>query len=228
MARINLVDMAQESIREMIANKAYDENGFLPSEGDMAKQMDVSRATIREAVRSMEMRGFVKRIHGRGVKVLDDSVGVITRSLEDLLGKNENAQDDLLEVRMMLEPNGAALAAKRRTDEDIALLKNNISAMEACVSMNTTYHNADLAFHLELAKITNNQIYISYMSANISVLNEQIATSLKSDCSFEQTHHYHRNIFEAVKNGDEKAAYDAMMVHLKATERNRNRQKQST
>lgn len=221
MARINLVDMVQESIREMIANKAYDENGFLPSEGDMAKQLDVSRATIREAVRSMEMRGFVKRLHGRGVQVLDDSVGVITRSLEDMMGKNAHIQDDLMEVRLMLEPNGAALAAKRRSDADIALLEKNIAIMEQSATMDEAYHIADLAFHLDLAKATGNQIYISYMTANISVLQEIIITSTKSDCSFEQQHHYHRNILEAVKTGDEKSAYAEMLVHLQATQRNR-------
>lgn len=213
--------MAQEFIREMIADKAYDENGFLPSEGDMAKQMDVSRATIREAVRSMEMRGFVKRIHGRGVQVLDDSVGVITRSLEDMMGKNAHVQDDLMEVRLMLEPNGAALAAKRRSDADIALLEKNIAIMEQSATMDEAYHIADLAFHLDLAKATGNQIYISYMTANISVLQEIIITSTKSDCSFEQKHHYHRNILEAVKTGDEKSAYAEMLVHLQATQRNR-------
>lgn len=220
MARMNLVDMAQNAIREMIASKAYDENGFLPSEGDMAKQVNVSRATIREAVRSMEVRGFVKRIHGKGVQVRDDSIGVITRSLEDMMGRDADAQHDLMEVRMLLEPGGAALAAKRRTEEDVKQLQETVAVMEQFEAMNETYHSADLRFHMLLAKATGNRIYASYMAANINALHEMIVASSKDGAMVEQDSHYHRNILDAITMEDETAARDAMWTHLKATEEN--------
>lgn len=217
---MNLVDMAQNAIREMIASKAYDENGFLPSEGDMAKQVNVSRATIREAVRSMEVRGFVKRIHGKGVQVRDDSIGVITRSLEDMMGRDADAQHDLMEVRMLLEPGGAALAAKRRTEEDVEQLQETVAVMEQFEAMNETYHSADLRFHMLLAKATGNRIYASYMAANINALHEMIVASSKDGAMVEQDSHYHRNILDAITMEDETAARDAMWTHLKATEEN--------
>lgn len=221
MAKVKLVDIAQENIREMIENKEYDDCGFLPSEGEMTIKFDMSRATIREAVRSMEVRGFVQRIHGKGVKVLDNSVEVVTRSLTDMMTKETEILDDLLDIRVILEPDCAALAAFKRTDADVKILENYVDIMEKSKEMDDAYYEADLSFHTALAKASGNKVLYSFISAYTSVLQELIIETSHFERPLEQIFHYHRNILNAVKEKDESMAMRAMQIHIEATYRNR-------
>ncbi len=217
MERITLVEIAQERIKEMIVNECQNENGYLPSEGEIAKTFNMSRATIREAVRSMEVRGFLQRIHGKGIKVIDNSEQVLTRSIEDMLLVSDGLFDDLLEMRQMVEPKAAALAAKRATAENIEKLYDYIKIMEESEMMNDSYYDADLAFHMELASASGNQIISSLIFAYTNALRALIVTSNKKELSSEAKFHYHRNILMAVEKRDPKMAQDAMECHLVAT-----------
>ena len=60
---MKLIDKAQEEIKQMILDKRYDSSGYLPSEGELCELLGMSRSTIREAVRSLEIRGFLQRVH---------------------------------------------------------------------------------------------------------------------------------------------------------------------
>ena len=100
---MKLVDEAQSKIEEMILNKEFDENGFLPSEGELCVKLGMSRSTVREAVRSMEVRGFLKRVHGKGLMVVDNSIKVVSRSIRDMMFLGDFSVDELLEVRRIIE-----------------------------------------------------------------------------------------------------------------------------
>ncbi len=221
MQRVKLVDVAQDYIKELITENKCDANGFLPSEGELATSLQMSRATIREAVRSMEVRGFVKRIHGKGVKVADNSMDVLSQSIEDLIAKNDDALDDLLEMRVLLEPYGASRAAEYRTDEDLQELEKYVLIMEKSKYMDEKYYEADLAFHRKLANISRNKIFSTFIEAYTQVLKELIKETSKADIPLEQRFHYHRNILNAVSSQDEKLAAEAMEEHLVATDKNR-------
>lgn len=221
MLRLKLVDVAGEAILQMIQNKEYDQNGYLPSEGDMALKLDVSRSTIREAVRSLEVRGFVKRQHGKGVQVANNSVEVMTRSLEDMLSSEENVFDDLLEIRMVLEPVCAQLAAISRTDTDIESLKEFILTMERDDITDEEYYAADLGFHIAIAKASKNKIHLSIITAYTPLLQQMLVGSSVKHYRLEKEFHYHRNILKAVEIGDPELAHTEMTIHLRATDRNR-------
>lgn len=179
MPKVKLVDVASEEILKMIENHEYDERGYLPSEGELTIRFDMSRATVREAVRSVEMRGFVQRIHGKGVKVLDNSLQVVTRSLTDMMTKDGDTLKELLEMRTMLEPEGAALAARNRTERDIEILEEHVKMMNKSEIMDSAYHEADLGFHIQLAKATGNKILASFIEAYTGVLRELIIESIE-------------------------------------------------
>ena len=100
---LNLVEQATQEIKNMIIAGRYDEEGYLPSEGEMSALFGVSRATVREAVRSMEVRGFVQRIHGKGVKVVDNGVNSLAQSLSDLMVMGGCSLKDIIEVRHIIE-----------------------------------------------------------------------------------------------------------------------------
>ncbi len=227
MPRVKLVDIVQDKIKDMIVNGEYDSNGYLPSEGELTIKFDVSRATVREAVRSMEIRGFVERIHGKGVKVLDKSTEVITRSIADMITKGDTLLDDLLEMRVILEPGVSSLAARNRTDEEIKLLAQYVEIMENSESMDDAYYEADLSFHTTLAACSKNKMIASFISAYNSILRELIVLSSKADTPIEKQFHFHHNILDTIIKKDEFAAEKAMQEHIAFAFKNKANQYQT-
>lgn len=221
MKKMKLSDIVAEKIKEMIDHQEYDSNGFLPSEGELAIKYGVSRVTVREAVGIMEARGFVKRIHGKGVQISDNTMQVLTRSIEDMICQEKDALDELLEVRVMVESKGAEIAAERRKEADLKKLRKHVEVMERSEIMDQKYYEADLSFHLDLAKATQNRIHYSFIEAYTTVLHELIIASSKSEHPIEKVHHYHRNVLEAVEQKDGARAFLEMQKHLEAGKRNR-------
>ncbi len=218
MNRVKLVDIASDAIIEMIHKKEYDQYGYLPSEGDLAIQLDVSRSTIREAVRSLEVRGFLHRRHGKGLEVANNSIDVITRSLEDMILKEEDILNDLLEIRMVLEPVCANLAATRATAQDLVDMQNFIDIMLLETSTDEEYYKADLDFHITLARASRNRIYLSMITAYTPILLKLIEET--TEIRHEPVHHYHQKILEAVKSRDGELAEKQMWIHLQTTNEN--------
>lgn len=224
---LTLVDITQENIKQLILEKTYDEHGFLPSEGELCRMLEVSRATMREAVRAMEVRGFVKRIQGKGIQIVNESVKVLTQSMMDMVSLDEISNDDLLEVRRIVEVPAACIAAKRAKADDIARLQKYVKIMEDCSAINDEYLTADFKFHVHLVKATNNKLLISLSAAYNAFTKQIIKSSLDSGSDLEKDMHYHRGVLEAIVSRDSKLAGELMEVHLKATEKNV-KQKQAT
>lgn len=217
---MKLVDEAQQKIQEMILNKEFDENGYLPSEGELCKKFGISRATVREAVRSMEVRGFLKRVHGKGIMVVDNSVKVMYRSIGDMMSLGDFSINELLEVRKIIEIQTASLAAERATKKDIEALRKPLEVMENAAVMDDEYHNSDFEFHIALVKAADNHLLSAIVSAYTHLLKKLIVASSRTNYVIEQKHHYHRNIYECIIKGDGKGASDCMRTHLNATNEN--------
>lgn len=210
-----------EQIKEMIVRQEYDNNGFLPSEGELAIRYGVSRVTVREAVGIMEARGFVKRIHGKGVQIRDNTNEALIRSIGDMISQEKNILDELLEVRIMIESKGAEIAAERRKETDLKKLRKHVEKMEHALIMDEKYYEADLSFHLDLARATGNRIHYSFIEAYTKVLKELIIASSKAEQPIEQEFHYHRNVLDAIERKDGTAAFYEMQKHLEAGKKNR-------
>lgn len=216
---MKLVDIAQEKIKEMILNHEYSEQGYLPSEGELCEILSVSRATVREAVRSMEVRGFVKRIHGKGVKVLETNSAVVTQSMTDMMERNGTSYEEILEVRRIIEIRAAALAAKRATQEQLEKIYSCIEKMKSFEKHDANYLRADLDFHLSLVEATGNQALYSIVQAYTPLLNKMIVELALYSENVENKQHYHENIYNALLNKDTEGARQAMRTHLNATEK---------
>ena len=218
--RMKLVEKVQLGIEEMILNKEYDESRYLPSEGDLCVKFDVSRATVREAVRSLEVRGFVKRMHGKGIVVVDNSVKVLTRSLSDVISRGESSVLDLIEVRNIIEVEAARLAAERALAEDLAQMEGYLEHMETALVMDESYYTNDLNFHLIMAKASGNPLLYSIMKSFEPLLRDVVIVSSQEDFCIERQYGYHRAIFAAIRAGKGEEAMTAVKRHMKATSDN--------
>ncbi len=220
MALRNLVEETLLKIKEMILNKEYDANGYLPSEGEMCGRFGVSRITVRDAVRSMEVRGFLRRVHGKGIHVADNSAQAMTQFIADMLSMNYSDLVEVVEVRAIVDTAAAKLAAERGKKEDIARLRRNLAAMEQSEVMDDHYFTNDMEFHVNLVKAAQNRLLLTMANAYIPILKEMVITSSQRDYNIELHYHFHRKILERILAGDGENAADVMRQHHVVTKEN--------
>lgn len=220
MSRETLVEKTQTKIKDLIINKEYDGNNYLPNEGELCRKFGVSRVTVREAVRSMEVRGFLRRVHGKGILVVDNRVEVMTRFMDDMLSMNFSDMLQLVEMRTVIEIETVRMAALRAKRVDLDEIERFLGIMENSENMDDGYYAADLDFHIALGKASQNNFLYTIIHAYTPLLKSVIIASSQLNYSIERKYHFHRNIYDSVASGDAEGAMEKMRVHLKATESN--------
>ena len=187
----------------------------LPAERDLAQQFGVSRTAVREAVNTLTQKGLVEVLPGRGTFVTDSTSSAVRHSLSLMMRiGNEEGTHDLVEVREILEPEIAARAAIRSTDEQIKVLEEAVLAMDNAMNDPDTYIEADLDFHLALAQGTNNSIIPVLIDTLVELLREHRKHAASVEGGLERGQPYHKMILEAVKSRDPVSARDSMHAHL--------------
>ncbi len=187
----------------------------LPSERELAEQFMVSRIAVREAVKSLRQKGLVEIRPGRGTFVTNGTPGAVRHSL-DMLMKFGSAEgsSNLVEVREILEPEIAALAATRITEGHIAKMKKAVEIMETALNDAETFVEADLDFHIALAEGTLNPIILILINSIIGLLREQRKRTGLVPGGLERGQHHHKIILDAIIRRDSQAARQAMQDHL--------------
>jgi len=185
----------------------------LPAERELAEQFTVSRTAVREAIKALREKGLVEIRLGRGTFVTNGAAGAVRHSL-GLLLKVENGFAELVEVREILEPEIAALAATRITEENIAAMTEAVETMETALDNSEVFVEADLDFHLALAEATQNPVIPALMDSIIDLLREQRKQTGNVEGGLARGQYYHKRILEAVIKGDPQAARQEMQDHL--------------
>ena len=170
---------------------------------------------MREAIKALREKGLVEIYMGRGTFIANGTSDLVRHTL-DLLMKfdSTNGFMNMVEVREIIEPEIAALAATRITDEYIAAMQDAMDKMEAAMDNVEEFVEADLDFHLALAEATQNPIIPALLDPIINLLREQriLTTLIEGVAQHGQTNH--KIIIEAMKLRDPDAAREAMRHHL--------------
>ena len=189
----------------------------LPSERELSEQFGVSRTAVREAVKILGEKGLIEIRPGRGTFVINETPLAVRQSL-DLLMKFSPADGaaNLMEVREILEPEIAARAAKRITEEYIAAMQEAVKTMDAATALDNAeaFVEADLDFHLALAEATENPIIPVLMDSIIDLLREQRKRTGLAKGGLNRGQYHHKQILEAVRRRDPETARHAMERHL--------------
>jgi DNA-binding FadR family transcriptional regulator len=152
---------------------------------------------------------------GKGTFVTDSTSMVVRHSLDMLFRVgNETGIKDLVEVREILEPEIAALAATRASSEDIEAMEEAVKAMDQAMDDPDTFIEADLDFHLALAQGSNNALIPILIDSLVDLLREHRKRAASVEGGLERGQPYHKIIFEAIKSNDTEAARDSMRAHL--------------
>jgi GntR family transcriptional repressor for pyruvate dehydrogenase complex len=215
------------SIQEMIAENQLQPGARLPSERDLAQQLGVSRATVSEAIRSLEQRGLILRRVGDGTYITDKTRSVFVESMGWLFTLRSCTHEDLMTFREMIEPDIAALAAERATPEDLATIKAYLDQTEEAWDKGDTDRHvaADAHFHEALSLATHNELVIAVVAGIQNVLRSAInaqhrassATSGQVKARDAMGIRSHRPIQEAIAARDPVRARRAMEEHMQLT-----------
>jgi GntR family transcriptional repressor for pyruvate dehydrogenase complex len=188
----------------------------LPAERELAEQFGVSRTAVREAVKALREKGLVEAYPGKGTFITNGSSNPMRQSLDRMMRSAQvDATSSLVEVREILEPEIAALAAVRATEENLNSLREAVAVMDAAKRDPDAYIEADLDFHLELAEAAANPLILSLIDSIIGVLREQRMRIFEVDGGPDRGQYHHKKILEAMEHQDAQGAKEAMRAHLR-------------
>lgn len=182
---------------------------LLPTEEELATHLQVSRTVVREAIKSLVAIGLLETQRGRGTFVRDRHHGPLKYWNRDAPSPKLSTFQDLLEFRLIVEPEVASLAAQRRNLEDIRDLERSVTRLEKAVMSGLKAKSTeDLDFHLYLAQASHNSALIDVSSMIVRFF--QVDPDLPDELDCQE----HRAIFHAVVSSNGETAREAMLRHL--------------
>ena len=211
-----------DQIAGLIASGEYTPGMRLPPERLLAGQLKVSRPSVREALIALEVEGWVDIRGGTGVFVRERATSqppveprpAVAQAQEYL----PSGPIELLDARDIVEPEVAALAARQASEESIAALSRILGEMVCCASTDPQHMQLDHRFHFTLAEATGNSALVQVMETlwamRLAPLYVQLQNHFHNEAVWQQAILEHRDIYEAVKNRDAKAARAAMHRHV--------------
>jgi GntR family transcriptional regulator, transcriptional repressor for pyruvate dehydrogenase complex len=187
----------------------------LPTERELSEQFRASRTAVREAMKTLAQKGLVDMRPGRGTIVIDGTSQAMRHSLGLMMRVGQaGSSASLVEVREIIEPEIAALAAARATGEHIASMQAAVDIMDTSLEDADTYIAADNEFHLALARGTQNELILALVDSIVDLLSEQRKQVFSVDGGPKRGQIHHKRILETIVHRDSQEAREAMRAHL--------------
>ncbi|WP_308420268.1 FadR/GntR family transcriptional regulator [Kroppenstedtia guangzhouensis] len=208
-----------DRIKEMIKEGKFKPGDKLPAEYRLSEMFGVSRTPVREALSILEASGMIKSTQGGGTVVQPVSItNLMEETTLEMVDVDEVLQ--LLEVRMILESQTAALAAKRRSEEDLKQMEKALGEIRRAIETQEAIgHEQDILFHQAIVDASHNPVLKQTMVGISNLYYKAVRFSLKKNVGFyekrKQVLEEHITIKEAVARRDSEAAREAMLIHLR-------------
>jgi len=212
--RTKIYEVVAAQLERLILDGALQPGDRLPPERELAERFDVSRSAVREALRSLELKGLVEPRPGEGTLVRTPSIDSLLNPLAGLLGRKLELVHELLEVRSMIEPHLAGRAARNATPEDIERLKQILERHEEKAARQELAIEEDSEFHYTIARASKNKVILKVLDVMMDILRESRERSLQVEGRREKSLAGHRRIYNAIKRRDAEGAEKAMRQHL--------------
>jgi GntR family transcriptional regulator, transcriptional repressor for pyruvate dehydrogenase complex len=211
----NVSEQIEQQIEQRILSGELRSGDRLPTERELAEQFHASRTAVREAMKSLAQKGLVDMRPGRGTIIIDGTSRAMRHSLGLMMkiGQAVNSSS-LVEVREILEPEIAALAAVRATEEHIAAMQEAVAIMDANLNDADAYITADNDFHRALAEGTQNVLILALVDSIVDLLSEQRKHIFSVSGGPQRGQIHHKHILETIIQRDPEAARQAMHAHL--------------
>ncbi len=210
-------DVARQ-IQRLIVDGVVKPGQLLPPERQLAEQFGVSRNSVRDAIRALELSGLVVARHGEGNVVADVSPETLVAPLATLLLRKRKLVAELLDVRKILEPALAARAAVHASDEEIAHLEELLQRQAEKAARGESTVEDDSEFHYAIAVAAGNSVVRKLLDVLMDLLRETRARSLQVEGRLQRSLAGHRRVLQAIQRHDADEAEHAVRQHLEEIE----------
>ena len=212
--RTRVFEGVAQQIQRLIVDGALKPGERLPPERELASRLAVSRSSVRDAIRILELTGLVVPRQGEGTVVSDLSPESVAAPIASMLVRKRALIAELLDVRKMIEPALAARAAERASPEDVERLEEILDRQAAKAARGESTVEEDGEFHYQLALSAQNAVVRSILDVLMQLLRETRARSLQTPGRPRRSLEGHRRILAAIRRGDARAAERAVRKHL--------------
>ncbi|UCF88593.1 MAG: FadR family transcriptional regulator [bacterium] len=206
-------------VKKMIEKGRLHSGDQLPSERELAEVFNVSRSSVREALRSLETQGYLESRQGDGTYIARQPVETLVNPLANVIFTEKDGQMQLFEMRRIIEPQLAYLAAERATPEELDMLEKAVEEQERAMAKGESGMEVDKTFHYILAQAAGNKVILSIVDNIMDLLSESRDKYLQVEGRPGMSLVRHREILQAIKTGDKDLAARVMHEHLEDIER---------
>lgn len=207
-------------IADAVQQEQFKVGDRLPPERTLAEELNVSRASVREALSALEILGIVESRSGNGtfVRRLPTEWTYLGTVFDEFVAR-EDSPHEVLEARRLLEPMIAQLAAERATAEQLSLIEQALQALANAVATGAARAAADSSFHLAIANGAGNSVLVRQVQLLVATMQGQLWTSLnqrtpKDTVLAQKFLADHQRIYHALLERNPNAAAEAMLQHI--------------
>lgn len=204
---------ADEIYQRIISENTFQPGDKLPNENELSEELGVSRTTLREAIRFLVARGILDVHRGKGTFIAKDAKTANDFGFRNL-DRIRIGLKDLYEMRLMFEPQVAALACRRATDQELERIFSLGEVVERIIRNGEDRTNADQAFHRAIVMASHNNFMIRLIPLINRAVSESIFLSTNGETLAKNTLSDHAMIMGFLKERDEGGAKNAMSVHI--------------
>lgn len=214
--KVKLSESLVDAIKRMIVDDGFAPGAKFYSENELTTKLGVSRSSVREAVRILEVIGQLSVAHGKGIFIVRTDTHPF-EGFVDWLKNNDQSLQEHFEVRLIVEPQAARLAALAAMPEDVAQLEKAHAGFveNARLGLTAETIQCDRDFHKLLAKATHNKVLSALIRSMTTSLIDDWISSFHTPGRMEKTVGEHGLVLEAVRTGDAEAAMEHMAAHLR-------------
>jgi GntR family transcriptional repressor for pyruvate dehydrogenase complex len=212
--RTRVYEEVAAQIQAQIADGRFRPGDKLPSERELADAFGVSRASVRDAIRVLELAGLVTPKQGDGTVVRQLTIDAVVSPLASVLVQRRDLLGNLLETRKIIEPPVAFRAALNAGPEDVAAMREILERQSRKVAAGEPAIDEDTAFHYRLATAARNEVILKVLDVLMDLLREGRERSLQVAGRPQRSLEGHRRVLAAVERGDAEGARAAMDEHL--------------
>ena len=217
--KTNLYEQIADTLEQAIVHSDI-KTEKLPSEQELSKRFKVSRTVIREALKVLKERGLIDPRNGGGSYLTRPNTDTVSNVLNRIIRMDNISNDDLHNMRLILETAAARLAAFNSKPAEVEHLEDILNLMTDKTLPDDERIRLDADFNITIARSSENELLGMFVEVMTILLNNYMTKGIFGPSGIEKTGAQHRKILKAVKNREPLAAETAILEHLTASRKN--------